>query len=159
VSYICNVSGVYSLDVRVGTEHIAGSSFTVQCAGGEACPVNCSMDGPGLAGTNTDDPGLITVVTRDEYGYLRDQGGEASAFYLALTNEAKWYKGTFPSMVDIRSKAHDLEFKPKDNGDGTYAIEYFGRKAGSYYLTALLSGTHLRGYVLMFPLAQPSASE
>jgi len=130
--------GTYTLVPTIKGEGVKGSPFTVNVHSAEADAAAFTWDGPALdangnqvvvAGTTE----KFTVTARDKFGNQAEQGG---------------------LKVDgvISGGPADVKVSTKDNGDGTYTLEYTPIKAGQYQFAVQFNGANIGGHKNPFGL-------
>jgi len=130
--------GTYTLVPTIKGDGVKGSPFTVNVHSAEADAAAFTWDGPALdangnqvvvAGTTE----KFTVTARDRFGNQAEEGG---------------------LKVDgiISGGPADVQVSTKDNGDGTYTLEYTPVKAGQYQFAVQLDGTNIGGHKNPFGL-------
>eukprot|EP01126_Amoeba_proteus_P013660 TRINITY_DN1585_c0_g1_i4.p1 TRINITY_DN1585_c0_g1~~TRINITY_DN1585_c0_g1_i4.p1 ORF type:complete len:1109 (-),score=323.00 TRINITY_DN1585_c0_g1_i4:135-3389(-) len=113
-------AGTFVLEVKVGKEHIKGSSFRPLVEPGEPKYDKCWAEGPGIVSAVAGEPARFTVRTADAGGTPLSKGG---ATILAVLKDPR---GDCPVSV-------------VDNGDGTYACEYTPKSAKPTTLSVKVS--------------------
>eukprot|EP01087_Luapelamoeba_hula_P020678 TRINITY_DN70_c0_g1_i3.p2 TRINITY_DN70_c0_g1~~TRINITY_DN70_c0_g1_i3.p2 ORF type:complete len:763 (-),score=144.58 TRINITY_DN70_c0_g1_i3:64-2307(-) len=114
--YKVKTPGFYFVNVTLHDEPIKGAPFKVLIEAGNAG--KSYAEGPGLEGGQTGKPAKFKIHSVDADGKPRTDGGD-------------------PFDVQV-SGPGDVKPKVKDNGDGTYDVEYDPKLPGDYHVNVSL---------------------
>jgi len=135
VKYKPNIPGPYHVDVITRNpakplfyDHVKNSPVDVTIEPGTDAAM-CTAFGPGLEpGLLDTKPAEFTIQARDIFGNPRNEGGD-------------------PFNVEVKGPNGPVPVSVKDNGDGTYAVEYQPDNAGPYDIGVTLEDKHIKGSV------------
>jgi len=115
-AYRVNTPGYYFVNITLDDEPIKGSPYKVLIEAANAG--HSYAEGPGLEGGQATKPAVFTIHAVDADGNARRDGGD-------------------PFKVDVKGPAH-VTPHVKDNGDGTYTVEYNPTEPGDYTVNTTL---------------------
>eukprot|EP00803_Ostreobium_quekettii_P005830 evm.model.scf_128EXC.20 EVM.evm.TU.scf_128EXC.20 scf_128EXC:135768-138791(+) len=111
-----NIS-VFKAIVKVGGSEIGGGPYCTSVVPAECDPMHCWVSGRGLDGAEAGVTAHLTIFAADRYGNRQARGGEQ--FVVELVG---------PCFING---------SVRDNGDGTYAVQFVAIKSGRYYMHVL----------------------
>jgi filamin len=100
-SYVPTKVGDYTLNVKLDSDGIKDSPFTVAVVPAGPNAGNTEASGDGIATANTDEPATFKIQTKDAFGNNCDAGGAPIAVNVSGPNDEK------------------VKANIKDNGDGS----------------------------------------
>jgi filamin/ABP280 repeat protein len=127
-SYTPVHAGADQVDIRVSGTPLNNSPFTSNVVAGPASPATSTADVP--AGSSLFVHGTITVYTRDAQSNLLGRGGEAVAITFVHRDSG--------TRIDVRGEI-------RDNGDGTYTVNYSQPGLGVFDVEITLNGSPIQG--------------
>ena len=113
-NYTATISGSYAMHVTLGRHNIAGSPFSLTVDVDQTRPEFCIAEGAGLSHAEAGKAATFVIYKRDRNGHARTRG--VDHFYADVQGPGKW------------------DCKIKDQKDGSYAVTYTARAAGTYRL-------------------------
>eukprot|EP00002_Diphylleia_rotans_P010658 TRINITY_DN2119_c0_g1_i4.p1 TRINITY_DN2119_c0_g1~~TRINITY_DN2119_c0_g1_i4.p1 ORF type:complete len:1135 (-),score=227.07 TRINITY_DN2119_c0_g1_i4:260-3664(-) len=123
VTYSVKMVGDYSLHVLLGKNQLPGCPFLVKCRA-DASPSKCYAVGDGATSAIAGQETKFDVHVHDEKGdRIRVGGDEVIAYF------------------EDRAKTVFVH----DNNDGSYIVSYLYNIIGSYRMSVLVNGEHIRG--------------
>ena len=159
-TYTAIASGLYRLNILCNGVEIKSSPYTIDVQPNVTCEWQCELTGTGyhraVAGNTT----LFTIVALDRHGNTRWIGGDR--FVVRLThqlekslaiagyrlnvegNDDESLALAYDARMDAPIQAETIIGKLRDNGDGTYLVDYVAEVAGLYYCDILLDGKMVR---------------
>jgi hypothetical protein len=121
-------AGADQVDVRVGGSPLDASPFTSNVVPGPADPATSTADVPASGSLFVS--GTIVVYTRDSQSNLLGRGGEAVAITFVHRDSG--------TRIDVRGEI-------RDNGDGTYSVNYSQPGLGVFDVEITLNGSPIQG--------------
>jgi len=133
VTYTPNEPGTYHVDVIIRNpakqlyyDHVKNAPVDVQIEAGTDAAHSIAF-GPGLEPGNLDTfPAHFTIEARDKQDRKMPEGGD-------------------PFEVNVMGPTGPVPATVKDNGDGTYAVEYAPTDAGVHDIAVTLNGIPIKG--------------
>jgi len=132
VTYQPTIPGPYNIDVLLRNpakplfyDHLKNSPVTVDIEPGTDA-ANSIAYGPGLEpGVTNTEPAIFTIESKDNLGNPITEGGD-------------------PYVVNIDGPKGKVPAKIKDNGDGTYQVEYNPQDVGEHVVNVTLDGVPIK---------------
>jgi filamin len=126
VTYTPTTPGKYRIDIKLRDKPISGSPWYPVIEKSEPDPTKCIVEGPGLQpGNETGQWAKFSITSINKYGKPVPVGGD-------------------PYAVRVTGPYGDeVEKQIKDNGDGTYHVQYLPRDSGPHKVEVTLRGHHV----------------
>jgi hypothetical protein len=127
-SYTPVHAGADQVEILVGGAPLHDSPLTSNVVPGPASPATSTADVPASSGLFVN--GTITVFTRDAQSNLLGRGGESVAITFVHRDSG--------TRIDVRGEI-------RDNGDGTYTVNYSQPGLGTFDVEITLNGSPIQG--------------
>jgi filamin len=125
VTYNPTTPGKYKIEIKLKDKPINGSPWHPVIEKSEPDPTKVRVEGPGLeAGNETGNWAKFTITSMNKYDKPVPVGGDPYAVTV---------HGPFDNQV---------EKQIKDNGDGTYFVQYLPRDSGAHKVEVTLKNQH-----------------
>ena len=126
-SYVPTVAGDYHVAVDFDGSTIPRSPFAVKVIPASANAAHTEASGDGLKDATAGHAAHVKVQTKDQFGNKLTKGGDHISAELVS-----------------KDGAHKVPVSVKDNGDGTYELQYDAKEAGDYTLTITLGKDNIK---------------
>ena len=100
VSYICNTSGIYHVDIRLGGYAVLVLWGDVSCTSGGIDPGRCTVEGGGLDTAVAGSKAAFTISAFDTHGTPKQFGGDLFVLKATETPDLpRWGGGEIHTVV------------------------------------------------------------